>query len=105
MPHPLTPDLGFGYLYPAAVTDNSFITYPFILTAVAFPVLGRAKDPLTEQTVPLGFKCSVIDRLRFFHFPAGPGPYLFRGSEPDPDALKNVITAGSGIRQRQSLLS
>ena len=63
MAHTLTTYIGLGYLNTTSVTDNALITDLLIFTAMTFPVLAGSKYLLAEQTVLLGFKCSVVDGL------------------------------------------
>ncbi len=78
MPHPFPAYLRLGYLDPALIADNAFIAYPFILTAIAFKVLGRPEDSLTEKTVSFRFEGTVINRLRFGYLTVRPASYLLR---------------------------
>ena len=55
MAHTLTTYLSLCDLNTAAVTDFTLIADFLILTAVALPVLGRAKDLFAEQAVRSGF--------------------------------------------------
>ena len=90
--HPLPADAGPGDLHAAAVADLALIADLFILTAVALPVLGGAKDAFTEQAVPLGFQGAVVDGLRLFHLAVGPLADLFRGSDTNTNGVKLSIT-------------
>ena len=90
--HPLPADVGPGDLYAAAVTDFALIADLLILAAVALPVLGGAKDPFTEQAVPLGLQGAVIDGLRLFYLAIGPVTDLFRGSDTNTNGVKLSIT-------------
>ena len=67
MSHTLTAYISLGNFNTASVTDNTLITYLLILTAVTFPVLAGTKYLLTEQTVLLRLKRSVINRLRLLY--------------------------------------
>ena len=53
MAHAVAADGGFGDLDAAAVADDAFVTDFLIFAAVAFPVLARPEDPLTEEAVLL----------------------------------------------------
>ena len=90
--HPLPADAGPGDLHAAAVADLALIADLFILTAVALPVLGGAKDAFTEQAVPLGFQGAVVDGLRLFDLAVGPLADLFRGSDTNTNGVKLSIT-------------
>ena len=76
--HTLAANLGLGDLYAAAVTDLTLVADLFILTAVALPVLGRAKNLFAEQALTLGLQGTVIDGFRFFDFAKRPFADLFR---------------------------
>ena len=78
MSYSFPPYFGAGYFYSTTVTDYTFISNPFIFTAVAFLVLCWAEDLFTEQTIPFRFQGSVINCFRFFYFPPGPIPDLIR---------------------------
>ena len=51
MTHTLAANLGSCNLNAASVADYALIANPFILTAMAFPVLLRAEYALAEKTV------------------------------------------------------
>ena len=81
MAHALTAHLGAGDLDAAAVADLALIADLLILTAVALPVLGGAKDLFAEQAVPLGLQSAVVDGLGLFDFAVGPLSDLLRRSD------------------------
>ena len=54
--HALTPYLGTGYLYTAALTNNALVTDTLVLTAVTLPVLGGTEDALEKRPSFSGFK-------------------------------------------------
>ena len=88
MSHTLSADAGLGYFNTTAVADNAFISDLFIFAAVALPVLAGSENPLTEQTVPFGLECSVVDRLRLCYLASGPLTNLLRGRKSDLDRIK-----------------
>jgi hypothetical protein len=49
----------------ASVADYPVVTYSFVFSAMAFPILYRTENFLTEQTVFIRLKCSVVDCFRF----------------------------------------
>jgi hypothetical protein len=67
MSHAFTPDPRKGYLNTATVADNALMFNAFVLTARAFPISGRTKDPLAEKASFLRFERSIIDRLRILY--------------------------------------
>ena len=68
VPHALTTHLLFGYFNAAAVTYDAFVAYAFVLAAVAFVVLYRTENALTEEAITLRFIGTVVDGLRLEHF-------------------------------------
>ena len=63
VPHAFSSDLGLCNFDAAAVADDAFVLYPFIFTAIAFPVLLRSENPFAEETAFFRLETSVIDRL------------------------------------------
>ena len=78
MSHSLSSYLGFGNFNSAAVAHYAFISYPFILSAMAFPVLHRSENSFAEKAVSLRFKSPVVDGLRLGYLAMGPFKDLFR---------------------------
>jgi len=74
----LAANFGFGDFDTAAVANDALITDLLVLAAVAFPVLGRAKDLFAEQAVAFRFERTVINGFRLFNFAAGPFEDFFR---------------------------
>ena len=72
MSHSLTPYLRVGYFDTTSVADHTPVADTLILAAVAFPVLYRSEYTLAEETIPLGLKGTVINRLRLGYFSVGP---------------------------------
>ena len=66
--HALAAHLGTGHFNPATLTNDALETNPLVLTASAFPVLGRTKDGLAEEAILLGLKCAVVDGLWLLYF-------------------------------------
>ena len=92
--HPLPADLGTSDLHAAAVADFSLVADLLILAAVALPVLGGAKNPLTKEAIPLGLEGPVVDSFRLLHLAVGPGHDLLRGCHADFDGVKRDVVAG-----------
>ena len=53
VPHPLPAYLCSGHLYATFITNNAPIAYLLILATVAFKILCRPEDSLTEKPIPL----------------------------------------------------
>ncbi len=91
MSHTLSANAGLGNFYATTVADNTFISDLFIFAAVALPVLAGSENPLTEQTVPFGLECSVVDRLRLCYLASGTTPRIFSGDASPILIASNVI--------------
>jgi hypothetical protein len=78
VPHSLTTDFGFGYFHTAAVTNNTFVPYPLELTAMALPILYRAKYALAKESLFFRFQGSIVYGLRLFYLTFRPFSDLFR---------------------------
>ena len=72
MGHPFATHFGEGHFDAAAVANNTFVLDLLIFTASAFPIAGRTKDLLAEEAPLFWFESTIVDRLRFFDFPARP---------------------------------
>ena len=68
VPHTLTAHFLLRDLDTASVTDDTTIADALVLTAVAFEVLHRTEDALTEEPITLGLVGAVVDGLRLEHF-------------------------------------
>ena len=58
--HALTANLLGSYLNAALLADLALEANSLVLSAKTFPVLGRAKDALTEKTVTLCLQSTVV---------------------------------------------
>jgi len=76
MAHALAPDLGASYLDPAALADNALKSHPFILTAIAFPILDRPEYLFAEEAVLFRLERTIVYGLRFLDLAIGPGANL-----------------------------
>ena len=64
MAHALATDLRPRNLDATPVANNPFEPDPFVLAAVALPILGGTENALTEQPILLRLESPVIDGLR-----------------------------------------
>jgi hypothetical protein len=55
-----------------AIADYTAITDALVFSTEAFPVLGRTKQPFTEEAVFLRTKGSVVDGLRLGYLTVRP---------------------------------
>ena len=90
MPHAFATHFGAGDFDPAFITDDAFITDPFILSAMAFPVLGRTENPFTKETVFFRLQRPIVNRFRFGDLTMRPGTNLFGRSQSDLHRIKFV---------------
>ena len=88
--HPLTADLGPGYLNATALADNSLKSHPLVLAAIALPVLGRTEDLLAEESVLLRTKRAVVNRLRLLDLTVRPPADRIRSGQTDPKLIERV---------------
>src|SRR5947209_7749375 len=88
MAHPLAPHARSGHLDAALVADHAGELHPLVLAARALVVLGRAKDPRTEEAVTLGLERPIVDRLRLLDFSMRPVADLLGRGQLDPDRVK-----------------
>ena len=64
MSHSLSSNFFFSYLNTTSIANNTFISYPFILTTMALPIFYRTKNSLTKKPTHFWFKSSVINCFR-----------------------------------------
>lgn len=88
--HAFSSDLGLCNFDAAAVADDAFVLYPFIFTAIAFPVFLRSENPFAEETAFFRLETSVIDRLGILDLTVTPGADHFRGCNLDGYHLKGA---------------
>src|SRR2546421_7383489 len=70
--HALAPYLGQRDFDAAAIADHAAVADPFVLAAVALPILHRPEDALAEEPIPLRLERPVVDRLGLGHFAPRP---------------------------------
>ena len=78
------------HFHAAPIADHAPMFDPFVFAAGAFPVLDRAENALAEQASLFRLERAVIDRLRVFDFPFGPGANRLGGSDADADIIHQV---------------
>ncbi|MNS77278.1 hypothetical protein D3C72_1108570 [compost metagenome] len=88
------------YFNAAAIADNAFVTHAFVFTAVTFPVFCRTENFLAEEPFFLRLQRTIVNRLRFLNFSAGPRTNFIWGSKPNFHKLEIV-----DVQQRASLLN
>ena len=90
MAHALAAHLGAGDLHAALVADLVLILEldALILTAVAFPVLGRSKDAFAEQAVALGLQGAVVNGFGLANLAVAPLEDLLRRCHSDLDGIQ-----------------
>src|SRR6266536_1329676 len=97
MPHTLAAHNTARHAHAALVTDHVFITDPLVLPAIALPVFGRAKDPLTKQAVFLRFLGPVVNGLWLGDFAMRPIQNLLRRGQRQLHRVKFVGLLLKGI--------
>ena len=77
-----------GDFHTTTVADHSFMFYPLVFSARAFPIPRRTKNALAEKSALLRFEGAVIDRLRVFDFALAPRPHRVARRNADRDLIK-----------------
>ena len=102
--HAMAAHAAFGNFHTTAFTNNAPVPHPFVLAAMAFPILGRAKNLLAKQPIHLRLKGAVIDGFRLGNFAhhlavrkgaLAPIHDALWGSERDFDVVE--VTFGTGV--------
>ena len=100
--HAVPAHTALGHLHTAALADDAAVTHPLVLTAVALPVLGRAKDLFAEQAVHFRLERAVVDGFGLGHLAhhltigqraLPPLHHPLRRSEGDLDVVEVVLGA------------
>ena len=80
-----------SHLYTASVADNTLITDALILAATALVILGRTEDTLAEETIALGFICTVIYSLWLGNLAITAFEDFLRRSKTDGNLRKIIL--------------
>ena len=93
MAHALAADFGVGYFNAAAVAGDSFVLDLPVFAAVAFEILRRAENALTEKPVFFRLKRAVIDRLGFLNLAPRPAADYFRRCDAYCNRIKTFTSS------------
>ena len=94
MSHSFTTYFLFSHLYSTTVTNNPFVTDPFVFTAMALIILYRSENPFTKQPVPFWFISTVVNCFRLQYLTTGMFQNLFRGCQTDCNFCKALGLIG-----------
>ena len=97
MPHSFSTHFRTGYFDTTTITNNPFIAHTFIFTAMAFPVLCWTKNSFAKQPIFFWFQCTVIDRFRFFYFPAVTTNEFYSGDARPIFIYSKLLTSSKGL--------
>ncbi len=106
----MSSDSTFSYFNPTSLTNNTAMSYPFVLSTMAFPIFRWAKNLFTKKPVHLWLKCSVIYCFRLSNFtynltvresPLTPFHYSLRGSKCDFDVIKMILSTEIAVSHEQ----
>ncbi len=78
MAHALAPHFGLCDLNPTFVAHYAFVSDPFVLTAIALPVVHGPEDTLAKESVTLGFERSVVQSFGLLYLAVRPLTDLLR---------------------------
>ena len=70
--HAFTTHTRLRHFHAAAVADDALVLDALELTARTFPVLLRAEDAFTEETIAFRTVGAVVDGFRILHFTVRP---------------------------------
>jgi len=101
MAESFAPDLGLDDFNTALLTDHATVFHTLVLAAVTLVILNRAENLGTEQAIPFGLKCPVVNGLRFLHLSMGPVPDLARRSERNSYGIETQWFLGFGKKAKQ----
>ena len=88
--HAFATHLGFCNFNAALFANDAFVSYSFILSAMAFPVLDGPENSFAKQTVFFRLLRAVVDCFGFFNFSVRPLANLFRRGNADLNGSKIV---------------
>ncbi len=78
MAHAFTAHSTVSHLDAAAIADHPLVLHATVFAACALPVLFRAENPFTEESVTFRTIRSIVDRFRFLDFTEGPAANIVR---------------------------
>src|SRR5690606_10164951 len=81
--HAFTTNVRTGHLNATTLADDALEAHALVLTAVAFPVTGRAEDLFAEKTVLLRLQGAVVNGFRLLDLAVAPSTDFIRGGKVD----------------------
>lgn len=90
MAHALTTNLGLRDLNATTLTNNALVADTLVLTALALPVTGRAKDTLTEKAVLFWLQGAVVDGLRLLNLALRPTANVVGGGQSNTKLVEEI---------------
>src|SRR5580704_11222157 len=91
--HAVSPNFGHSHLDAAFFANDAAILHALVLTAQAFVIFDRPKDPSAEQPVALRLERPVIDRLGLLDLAIGPRADALRTGDRDSDLIEALRPA------------
>ena len=91
MSNAIATHLLFGDLHPASIADDAFVADTLVLTTMAFVILYRTKNALTEQATHFRLVGPVINGFGFDDLPLATLQDGFRRRKPDADFGKIAL--------------
>ena len=100
MSHPFPADLLFSHFNTTSVADDATIADSLVFSAMAFIVLSRTENLLTEQTILLRLVSSIVDGFRLQDLSGRPCFDIFRRCECDADSFEIAFNLVFFIKSR-----
>src|SRR3989338_4600857 len=84
VPHAFSSHDRTSNFHTTLITDNPFISYPAIFSAVTLPILGGTENTFIKKAIFLRFLRTIIDRFRFSYLSVRPIQNALGRSKPKP---------------------
>ena len=90
MAHSLTSNLASGDFNSTSFANDALVFNLLITAASTLPILYRAEDALTEQTVTLRLERTVVNSLWLLYFAVRPPHDVFTARDSDSDLVEQA---------------
>ena len=84
----LSANNGPGHFHSALVTNNPFIAYFFVFSAITLPVFGRSEDFFAKKAVAFIALGAIIYSFRLGYLAVRPVQYIIGTGQAQADRIK-----------------